>query len=162
MSRLRLRETDLSKPGKKLCLCVGAHQAPGGGFQSSAGEMRGLSWFFQRWGISQDAWLRYQVWGPAPLTPARAEPGKTELLMHAPEVELGIILGARLLPPPRPLTALDCGQRSWMRIGKPMKRVCWSRCQASCELLLIFNVQNGPMRETFIPLRDEDLEIDRC
>lgn len=140
------------------------HTKPlGGGFQSSAGEMRGLSWFFQRWGISQDAWLRYQVWGPAPLTPARAEPGKTELLMHAPEVELGIIPGSSVCSHlPRPLTALDCGQRSWMEGRKATKRVCWSRCQASCELLLIFNVQNGPMRETFIPLRDEDLEIDRC
>ena len=45
---------------------------------------------------------------------------------------------------------------------KAMKRVCWSRRQARCELLLIFNVQNSPMRETFIPLRDKDLEISRC
>lgn len=30
-----------------------------------------------------------------------------------------------------------------------MKRVWWYRCQARDKLLLTFNVQNSPMRDTF-------------
>lgn len=61
--------------------------------------------------------------GASALTPARAEPGKTQLLMHAPEVELGIIPGSSVCSHlPRPLTASDCGQRvpGW-RDGKPRR-----------------------------------------
>lgn len=32
---------------------------------------------------------------------------------------------------------------------KEMKRVWWCRCQARDKLLLTFNVQNSPMRDTF-------------
>ena len=53
-------EGDLISPGEEavsLC-CTPSPSAEG--FRAAAGEARGLSWFFQRWGISQDARLLYQ------------------------------------------------------------------------------------------------------
>lgn len=116
-----LAEGEPISPGEEavsLC-CTPSPLAEG--FRAAAGQGRGLSWFFRRWGISQDAWLLCQVGGPVTLTPARAEPGKTELLMHPPEVELGIIPGSSVSSHlPRPLPTSNCGQRGrgW-RNGQP-------------------------------------------